>query len=100
MAAGAPHGHRDQPRARRSRWITLNPARALGIERSDRLARAGKMADVVVWSGDPFSVYSRAEKVYIDGALIYDRERPARASRRTDFELGPSEPGRPEEGGR
>ncbi len=36
------------------------------------------MADVVVWSGNPFSVYSRAEKVYIDGALIYDRNDPAR----------------------
>ena len=33
----------------------------------------GKMADVVVWNGDPFSVYSHAEKVFIDGVLLYDR---------------------------
>jgi hypothetical protein len=45
------------------------------------------MADVVIWSGNPFSVYSQAERVYIDGALMYDRNDPAR-SPRTDFELG------------
>ena len=48
---------------------------------------AGKMADVVVWSGDPFSVYSRAEKVFVDGALLYDRNDPKRQPH-TDFELG------------
>jgi imidazolonepropionase-like amidohydrolase len=42
---------------------------------------------VVVWSGDPFSVYTRAEKVYIDGALLYDRADPARQPRR-DFTTG------------
>ena len=40
-----------------------------------------------VWSGDPFSVYSRAEQVYVDGALMYDRNNPA-TWWRTDFELG------------
>ena len=29
------------------------------------------MADVVLWSGDPFSVYSHAELVFIDGALVF-----------------------------
>jgi hypothetical protein len=45
------------------------------------------MADVVLWSGNPFSVYSRPEKVYIDGALVFDRNDPARQPE-TDFELG------------
>jgi hypothetical protein len=53
------------------------------------------MADVVVWSGNPFDVYSRAEQVYIDGALMYDRHDP-RHQPVTDFELGlrdsPEEP--------
>ena len=31
------------------------------------------MADVVIWDGDPFSVFSKAEKVFIDGALMFDR---------------------------
>jgi hypothetical protein len=46
------------------------------------------MADVVVWSGNPFSVYTRAEKVYIDGALMLDATDPAHRWR-TDFEVGP-----------
>jgi imidazolonepropionase-like amidohydrolase len=69
------------------RWITLNPAKSLGIARQTGSLEPGKMADVVVWSGNPFSVYSRAEKVYIDGALAYDRLDPARQPE-MDFELG------------
>ncbi len=69
------------------RWITLNPAKSLGIAQQTGSLEAGKMADVVVWSGNPFSVYSRAEKVYIDGALAYDRNDPARQPE-MDFELG------------
>ncbi len=69
------------------RWITINPAQAMGIgERTGSLA-PGKMADVVIWSGDPFSVYARAEQVFVDGAKIYDRTDP-RHQPRTDFELG------------
>jgi imidazolonepropionase-like amidohydrolase len=69
------------------RWITINPAKSLGIDRQTGSLEPGKMADVVIWSGNPFSVYSRAEKVYIDGALAYDRNDPAHQPA-TDFELG------------
>jgi imidazolonepropionase-like amidohydrolase len=69
------------------RWITLNPARSIGVDRQTGSLETGKMADVVVWSGNPFDVYSRAEKVYIDGALMYDRYDP-RHQPVTDFELG------------
>src|SRR3984893_2957755 len=55
------------------RWLTINPARSLGIERETGSLEVGKMADVVVWSGNPFSVYTRAERVYVDGALAFDR---------------------------
>jgi hypothetical protein len=34
------------------------------------------MADVVLWTGNPFSVYTHAEKVFIDGALLFDRSSP------------------------
>jgi imidazolonepropionase-like amidohydrolase len=71
------------------RWLTVNAAKALGVaDRTGSLA-PGKMADVVLWSGNPFSVYSRAERVWIDGALVYDRNDPARQPR-TDFSLGHS----------
>jgi imidazolonepropionase-like amidohydrolase len=68
-------------------WITLNPAKAMGIGDRTGSLEAGKMADVVLWSADPFSVYAQAEKVFIDGALLYDRSDPKR-SPRTDFEIG------------
>ena len=57
-------------RAQAVKWLTLNPAKALGIDKVTGSLEAGKNADVVVWSGDPFSVYSRAEQVFIDGAPI------------------------------
>ena len=69
------------------RWVTINPAKALGIDRWTGSLETGKNADVVIWSGDPFSVYTRAERVFIDGALAYDRSDPARQPRR-DFMIG------------
>lgn len=74
------------------RWITANPAWALGIERETGTLEPGKAADVVLWSGDPFSVYSRAEQVYNDGWLVFDRNDPTRQPR-TDFHLGQTAPG-------
>jgi len=69
------------------RWLTANPAWVLGIDSLVGTLEVGRNADVVVWSGDPFSVYTRAEQVYIDGALMFDRNDP-RTWWRTDFELG------------
>jgi imidazolonepropionase-like amidohydrolase len=69
------------------RWITGNAAWALGLEDEIGTLEPGKRGDVVVWSGHPFSVYSRADQVLVDGALLYDRHDPARQYL-TDFELG------------
>jgi imidazolonepropionase-like amidohydrolase len=69
------------------RWLTVNPAWALGIDDRTGSIQVGKSADVVLWSGNPFSVYSRAEKVWVDGAMLFDRLDPAQTWR-TDFELG------------
>jgi imidazolonepropionase-like amidohydrolase len=68
-------------------WLTINPARAMGIDRITGSLKAGKMADVVLWNGNPFSVYSRPERVWIDGALMFDAFNP-RLRPVTDFELG------------
>ncbi len=68
-------------------WITSNAAKSLGIDERTGSLEAGKMADVVIWSGDPFSVYAKADHVYIDGALVYDRENPD-LQPVSDFELG------------
>jgi imidazolonepropionase-like amidohydrolase len=69
------------------RWLSLNPARALGIDGFTGSLEPGKAADVVVWNGNPFSVYAKAEQVFVDGALLYDRANPARQPR-SDFMLG------------
>ncbi len=49
------------------RAVTLNPATALGIADRYGSLEVGKVADVVVWSGDPFEFSSAAEKVFIRG---------------------------------
>ena len=69
------------------RWITANAAWALGIDDRVGTLEPGKNADVVVWSANPFSVYARADQVFVDGALLFDRSNPA-LQPRTDFELG------------
>ena len=69
------------------KWITSNPAWILGIDSATGTLEPGKHADVVLWTKDPFSVYTHAEKVYNDGWLVYDRDDPAHQPR-TDFELG------------
>lgn len=69
------------------RWITINAAWALDLDDRIGSLETGKNADVVLWDGDPFSVYTRAEKVWIDGAMMFDRTDPTEAWR-TDFELG------------
>ncbi len=67
------------------RWITANPAWVLGIDEVTGTLEAGKRADVVVWSGSPFSVYTRADLVIVGGRVAYDR---AAGLRPGDYELG------------
>ncbi len=68
-------------------WLGINPAKALGIGDKTGSLRPGKMADVVLWNGHPFSVYTRPERVWVDGALMYDANDPRRRPV-SDFELG------------
>ncbi len=69
------------------RWLTANAARALGLADKIGTLTPGKMADVVIWDQNPFSVYARTEQVFIDGALRFDRSKPA-ALPESDFLLG------------
>jgi len=69
------------------RWLAINPAKALGISDRTGSLKPGKMADVVLWNGNPFSVYTRPEMVWVDGALLYDTKDPTRRPV-SDFELG------------
>ena len=53
--------------------ITLNPARQLGIDRRTGSIDVNKDADIVIWSGHPFSPYSHAETTMIEGEIYFDR---------------------------
>jgi imidazolonepropionase-like amidohydrolase len=77
----------DIPPERAIRWLTSNPARALGIAEQVGTLEPGRIADVVIWNRDPFSVYALADRVYIDGALVFDRAAPP-ATPPSDFLLG------------
>ena len=68
-------------------WLSRNPAQALGILNRTGTLSPGKMADVVLWNGDPFSNYTRPDRVWIDGALMFDAYDPKRRPV-SDFELG------------
>ena len=68
-------------------WLSLNPAKSLGISDKTGSLKPGKMADVVLWNGNPFSAYTRPDKVWIDGALMYDAANP-KLRPVSDFELG------------
>jgi len=91
MAAGRRMGY-SITRAHAIAWMTRNPAKALGILDQTGTLEKGKDADVVLWDHDPLSVYAHAEKVFIDGALLYDRDNP-KLSPRSDFEIGQEDNG-------
>ena len=67
-------------------WLSTNPAKALGILDEVGTLEAGKRADVIIWSADPYSTYARPDQVYMDGALMFDRE--AGLKPQSDFRLG------------
>jgi len=78
--------------------ITINPAIQLGIQNRVGSLEVGKDADLVIWNGHPFSVYSRVDTTFIDGDIFFDREqdlarRPELSKERAQLEQ--AEPNRP-----
>lgn len=67
-------------------WITANPAWVIGLDDKIGTLEKGKMADVVLWDGHPFSVYSKTKMVFINGKPVFDRDKKQRP--RSDFEIG------------
>lgn len=57
------------------KFVTLNPAKLLHLENRVGSIKEGKDADIVLWSGHPMSVYTKAEKTIIEGATYFDIER-------------------------
>jgi imidazolonepropionase-like amidohydrolase len=53
--------------------VTINPAKLLHIDDKVGSIKAGKDADVVLWSHHPMSIYAKAEKTIVDGKIFFDR---------------------------
>jgi len=56
------------------KFVTLNPAKQLGIDNRVGSLEPGKDADFVIWSGHPLSPYSRCEQTWLDGRKYFDIE--------------------------
>ncbi len=74
------------PKATAWKWLSTNPAKALGILDETGTLEAGKRADLVIWSADPFSTYARPDTVMLDGAVAFDRATGVKP--KSDFRLG------------
>ncbi|MFN4764290.1 amidohydrolase family protein [Gillisia sp. Q332] len=57
------------------KFVTLNPAKLLHIDQYVGSIQTGRDADVVLWSGHPLSIYTKAEKTLIEGAVYFDLEK-------------------------
>ncbi|TXH21759.1 MAG: amidohydrolase [Chitinophagaceae bacterium] len=57
------------------KMVTLNPAKALHIDKQVGSIKVGKDADLVLWSHHPLSIYAQANYTLIDGAVYFDREK-------------------------
>ncbi|SHG70598.1 amidohydrolase family protein [Pedobacter caeni] len=57
------------------KFVTLNPAKMLHIDNKVGSIKAGKDADVVIWSAHPLSIYAKAEKTFVDGISYWDISR-------------------------
>ena len=75
-----------------------NPATQLGIQNRVGSIEVGKDADLAIWNGHPFSVYSRVDTTFVDGEVFFDRQqdlarRPDLAKERAALEQ--AEPNKP-----
>lgn len=77
----------DLDEAKAITWITANAAKSLGIDEQTGTLESGKQGDVVVWDRNPFSVYAKAQQVFIDGDKVFDLHDKTFQSQ-SDFMLG------------
>ena len=56
------------------KMITLNPAKLLHLDEKMGSIKISKDADIVLWTDNPLSVYSKVVQTYVDGKLMFDQE--------------------------
>ncbi len=59
------------------KMVTLNPAKLLHLDDRMGSLKAGKDADIVIWSDNPLSILAKVETTIIDGEILYDAKRDA-----------------------
>ncbi len=64
------------PREKALQAVTIANAKILGLENRVGSLEPGKDADLIVLSGDPFSVYSHVLQTWVEGRMVFDRENP------------------------
>jgi len=57
------------------KFVTLNPAKLLHLDKTIGSIKIGKDADIVLWNANPLSVYAKAEKTIIEGVVYFDLAR-------------------------
>lgn len=70
------------------KMVTLNPAKMLHLDNQMGSVKAGKSADVVLWTDHPLSIYAKAEKTIIDGKVYFDIEKDKQNNKDMEAERG------------
>ncbi|RYZ44814.1 MAG: amidohydrolase, partial [Sphingobacteriales bacterium] len=68
------------------KMVTINPAKMLHVDDRTGSIKAGKDADLVLWSDHPLSIYAKAEKTIVDGTVFFDREKDMELRRQMQAE--------------
>ncbi len=74
MAAFAVRAGMSRPKALEA--LTLAGAEMLGLDDRIGSLAVGKEADFIILDGDPLSIYTKVQQTWVEGKLVYDRERP------------------------
>ena len=70
------------PEVEALKFVTLNPAKQLRIDKYVGSIEVGKDADIVVWNGSPLSTLSRVEQTWVDGRKYFDRSEDVQARKK------------------
>ena len=65
------------------KFVTINPAKQLRIDDRTGSIEVGKDADIVIWSGDPLSTFTRCEQTWVDGRRYFDMDEDRIAAGKT-----------------
>jgi imidazolonepropionase-like amidohydrolase len=68
------------------KMVTLNPAKLLHLDKRMGSLKAGKDADIVIWSDNPLSVNAKVEYTFVDGQLLYNAQEAEQENKRNEAE--------------